>query len=184
MLKHHICLYVNFIIVKQPLAAFNRFVSELEREELMEELQKLYARFEPVRQYYHIELSGDASYYLNRAKQQIRGMFYTKEGRPKRPKASKLNDAVREFEKLSIYSADLVELLAFRVTESLKFINQEYYFQNALINSTVRAYDKLCSLAAGEPDGIALCRRLVAQAEYPLETAFEGVFYDRFGRAE
>src|ERR1044072_3024068 len=94
-------------------ADLGKFLKELDREELAEEIKKLYEKFEAVRTYYQIDLTGDITPYLEAAKKKITGIFYLKGGKARRPKASRLNAVIRDFEQLSIYKEDLVDLILF-----------------------------------------------------------------------
>jgi hypothetical protein len=124
-----------------------KFLNELEKEELIEEIKKLHAKFEVVRTYYQIDLTGDTTPYLEAARKKIHGIFYLKGGKPRRPKASRLNKVIKEFEQLSIYKDDLIGLLLFRVEATLRFIDDQRYASEQLEQSTVRAFRTAWQLA-------------------------------------
>src|ERR1700712_4887143 len=99
-----------------------KFLNELDKEELIEEIEKLCTKFDVVKKYFEIELSGDASRYLETAKKEITRQFITSKGAwRKNPKASRLNLITKEFEQVSIYKTDIIELLVHRITETMQY---------------------------------------------------------------
>jgi hypothetical protein len=99
-----------------------RFLNELEKEDLIEEIEKLCTKFEVVKKYFDIELSGDTTRYLEQTKKTISRQFMTSKGDwRKNPKASRLNLITKEFEQVSIYKTDIIELLVHRVEETIRY---------------------------------------------------------------
>lgn len=129
-----------------------RFLSELEKEELIEEIEKLCAKFEVVKKYFDVELSGDTGRYLAAAKKDITRQFQTSKGDwRKNPKASRLNAITKEFELISIYKTDVLELLVHRVDETLRYaFGARETVSPALAQSTELAMRRAHDLMATE----------------------------------
>jgi hypothetical protein len=128
--------------------ALGKLLQELDKEELIAEIEKICDKFEVVRDYFHIDLTGDTSAYVAQTKKKIEGQFYTAAGKARRPKASRLNKIIADFEILSIYKEDLVQLHLFRVEKTLAFIKKHSYYAAALLQSTLRSFTKACMLIA------------------------------------
>lgn len=124
-------------------------LEELDKEELIAEIEKLCAKFEVVRTYFEVELSGDASKPLEKAKKEIDKQLYTSAGAPKNPKASRLNNIVRDFEQISIYKEDVIVLILYRIEATLKF-GHYYGVSEALYQSTHRSIEKVTALIHDE----------------------------------
>ena len=129
-----------------------RFLNELEKEDLIEEIEKLCTKFEVVKKYFDIELSGDASRYLETAKKDISRQFLSskKEWR-KNPKASRLNLLTKEFEQVSIYKTDVIELLVHRIEETFRYAEKsKESVSNALWQSTELVIKRALDLIQAE----------------------------------
>ena len=128
-----------------------KFLNELEKEELIEEIEKLCARFDVVKKYFEIELSGDATRYVETAKKDIAKQFYFSNGNPRnRPKASRLNAILKDFERVSIYKGDVIELLLHRIELTAKYADDVGGVSDALFASTNLAIDRLVTLIKEE----------------------------------
>jgi len=126
-----------------------KLLEELEKEELIAEIEKLCTKFEVVRTYFEVELSGDASKQLEKAKKAIDKQLYTSAGSPKNPKASRMNNIVRDFEQISIYKEDVIQLLLYRIEETINF-GDDFGINDALYQSTQRAISKVTELVRNE----------------------------------
>ena len=128
-----------------------KFLNELEKEELIEEIEKLCTKFDVVKKYFEIELSGDASRYVETAKKDIHKQFYFSNGNPRnRPKASKLNAILKEFERVSIYKGDVIELLLHRIEQTMTYADNVGGVSDALFASTNLAIERVIDLIEQE----------------------------------
>jgi len=128
-----------------------KFLNELEKEELIEEIEKLCTKFDVVKKYFEIELSGDATRYVTSAKKEIGKQFYFSNGNPRtNPKASKLNAIIKEFERVSIYKADVIELLLYRIEQTIAYAKDVRNISEALYSSTMIAIDRVLQLIEAE----------------------------------
>ena len=117
-----------------------RHLEELEKEDLIAEIEKLCQKFEEVKKYFEIELSGDASKYVSAAKKKITAQFWFSNGNMRfNPKSSKLNNIIKEFEQVSIYKQDVIELYLFRIEETARWSGDNLGLPGPLQHSTWRA---------------------------------------------
>ncbi len=115
-----------------------KFINELEKEELIAEIEKLCQKFDVVKKYFEIELSGDATRYVTAAKKEIDRQFYFTNGNLRgNPKASKLNSILKEFERVSIYKEDMIDLLLYRIEQTIKYAKDARNVSEALYASTM-----------------------------------------------
>ena len=117
----------------------SRVLQELDKEQLIEEIEKLCNKFDIVKTYFDIEFSGDASRYLQSAQKEIERQFRTAKGELRNnPKASKLNKIVREFERISIYKDDVIDLMLYRIEQTYAYARAKGDVYEALFQSTER----------------------------------------------
>jgi hypothetical protein len=128
-----------------------KFLNELEKEELVEEIEKLCAKFDVVKKYFEIELSGDTTRYVTAAKKEIARQFYFTNGNARsNPKASRLNAIVKEFEQVSIYKEDIIELLVCRIEQTMAYAKDVRHVPEALYSSTMIAIARVMQLITDE----------------------------------
>ena len=127
-------------------------LQELDKEDLIAEIEKLCNRFDEVKKYFEIELSGDTSRYVAAAKKDIDRQFrFSSGGWRKNPKASKLNAIVKEFERISIYKEDIIELLLYRIEQAILYdTSAPKDISDALLQSTCIAYRRAAALVNDE----------------------------------
>ncbi len=131
--------------------SLTRFLSELEKEELIEEIEKLCAKFDVVKKYFEIELSGDTTRFVTNAKKEIGKQFYFSNGNARtNPKASRLNLIIKEFERISIYKDDVIELLLHRIEQTIAYAKDVRNISEALYASTLLAIERANELIAAE----------------------------------
>lgn len=109
-----------------------KFLIELSKEDLIKEFEKLYKKFKEVKTFYDVELSGNTTELLKKAKAIIENQYFPKKGYGF-PKASVVKKVIDDFAKVSIYPKDLIELNLFRVQQAIAFtaaygdIDMAYY---------------------------------------------------------
>lgn len=128
-----------------------KFLNELEKEELVEEIEKLCLKFDVVKKYFEIELSGDATRYVTAAKKEIdRQFFFTNGNTRGNPKASKLNSILKDFERISIYKEDMIDLLLYRIEQTMRYAKDARNISEALYSSTMIAISRARQIIADE----------------------------------
>jgi gas vesicle protein len=122
-----------------------KFLNELSKEDLIKEFEKLYSKFKEVKQLYDLEISGDTSELLNKAKEAIENQFFPKRGFGN-PKASELKKVIDDFAKVSIYPKDLIDLSIFRVEQAIAFTDAYGDIDMVFYNSTATAFERTLKL--------------------------------------
>jgi gas vesicle protein len=123
-----------------------KFLNDLSKEELIKEFEKIYSKFPQVKTYYDVELSGDTSDLLNKAKAELK-KEYTYSDNSARARSAVAKKIIDDFAKVSIYPKDLAELYLFRFEMAAKYnrdfgeVNEPFY------NAAYNAFAKAISLA-------------------------------------
>lgn len=128
-----------------------KYLAEMDAEALREEIERIVEKFPEVKKFYLADLSGDTSKLLSNAKAQLDQAFRYKNGNWRCPKASKLNSIIRDFERISVFREDVLELLFYRISLSVDYtrLSKEYRYNSNLAfeKSTLVALNKLCKMA-------------------------------------
>ncbi len=127
---------------------FNKYLNHLTEEELREELQRLYARFPVLREYYQMELT-DPKKVVDKYKAALRKSFFPARGRGKRGR-SQSRKLIKKFAEVSIHPRDLVELHFYRAELMAEYINAMRIDSEAYHDSTVKAFEEACAMADAE----------------------------------
>ncbi|WP_146088796.1 DUF6155 family protein [Neolewinella xylanilytica] len=127
---------------------FNKYVNHLEEEELRNELQRLYARFPVLKEYYQMEL-GDAKRVVDKYKANLRKSFFPARGRGKRGR-SQSRKIIKKFAEISIHPKDLVELHFYRAELMAEYIAARRIDSEAYHDSTVKAFADAAAMAEAE----------------------------------
>ena len=128
-----------------------KFITTLSNEELQGEIIKLFEKFDQVKHFYTAELSNDTQALLSKYKQKIEKEFQRASTRSSNSyRITEINNIIKEFEKVSVFSIDIIELKLYRIELAIKLVkdfridDQTYYasiaghYQKALkqINAT------------------------------------------------
>jgi len=128
----------------------------MSEEELKEELDKLYTKYKPVKEYYTMELGevDDRKKLLDRAKKGIERLY---ERRKTRSRLSKVNNILKEISLISIFDHELADVYIHHVESATSHIN--YYGlkrdadANHLASSFMKAVDLITSSQTKEDNG-------------------------------
>ena len=151
---------------------FNKLLTSLNEEELREEMQRLYARFPVLREYYQMEL-GDAKKVVDKYKAALRKSFFPARGRGKRGR-SQSRKLIKKFAEVSIHPKDLVELHFYRAELMAEYIRARRIDSEAYHDSTVKAFEEACTMADRE-----VLLDTFADGARQLTELFEGQRRDR-----
>lgn len=127
---------------------FNKFLHHSTEAELRDELQRLYARFPVLREYYRMEL-GDPKLIVDKYKRDLRKAFFPARGKGKRGR-SQSRKIIRSFAEISIHPKDLVELHFYRAELMAEYIAARRLDSEAYHESTVKAFADACEMADRE----------------------------------
>jgi hypothetical protein len=125
---------------------FQKLINNLEAEELREELTELYDRFELVRKYYSVELSGDTSKTVAKYKAQLKKLFLPARGRGKRARSLSAK-VLKEFANISVFPEDLIELYFYRTDMMMEHIRVQRVDNDGYHASLVSSFKESCQRA-------------------------------------
>lgn len=126
---------------------FQKLINSLDTEELREEITQLYDRFELVRKYYSVELSGDTSKTVAKYKDQLDKLFLPTRGRGKRARSNSAK-VIKEFSKISVFPEDLIELYFYRTDRMLEHIYAYRVDNDGYHASLVSSFKESCQRAS------------------------------------
>lgn len=133
---------------KPKLSDFKRLIAEMTEAELREELLKLF-KLEQVQQFYAQDLlsNEDRKKILNDTKDKIYKKFWTPSGNPRMNVSNAdIRTLINNFEKISAFPYEVVELLLYRVETATNFADQYGGMPDADYNASINAYDKAMKL--------------------------------------
>ncbi len=111
-----------------------KFITTLSNEELQGEIIKLFEKFDQVKHFYTAELSNDTQALLSKYKQKIEKEFQRASTRSSNSyRITEINNIIKEFEKVSVFSIDIIELKLYRIELAIKLVkdfridDQTYY---------------------------------------------------------
>lgn len=119
----------------------------LEKEDLIAELIKLFSRFKNVNEYYQMEFGEDTRLVVNVYKQKIRKIYFPKK-RIRRPRSAASKKLISEFKKVALYEYDVIDLLLYRVENSIEFMNSYQYMSEAFYKSIQSGFMETLQLIA------------------------------------
>lgn len=127
----------------------NKYLKSLTEKELIQEVKKLYDKFESVKKYYELELGESTEKILEEFKERIKKEYFPKRGFGK-ARNSESKKVISEFRKISVHQKDIVELLLYRTEMILAFTN-EYGDMNASYYSSLESgFEQACKLIKKE----------------------------------
>jgi len=162
-------------------SSFTKFLDSLTEDELKEELDKLYTKYKPIKDYYTMELGEveDRKKLLDRAKKSI-GRLY--ERRKTRSRLSKVNNILKEISLISIFDHELADVYIHHVECASNHIN--YYGlrreadANHLATSFKKSVDLITSSQTKDDNGPRLERVLEQLHRYYALTNELGEYLD------
>ncbi len=126
-----------------------KYLASLTKQQLIGEIQKLYAAFPEVRARYEVELSEDTSAILKRYKDKIYEEYFPKRGYGK-ARSNISNKPITDYRKIANHPKDIIELLLFRTETMLKFTNAYGDIDEPFYNSLGSSYRIACELIQRE----------------------------------
>ena len=122
----------------------NKYTATLTKEELANEILNLYNKFDQVKHYYTAELSSDTQELLQKYKQKIEKEFQRASARSSNSyRITEINNIIKEFEKVSVFSIDIIELKLYRIELSIKYIKEYRIDDQTYYGSVAGHYQKV-----------------------------------------
>lgn len=167
---------------------FNKFLKTLSEKELIKELQALYSKFEPVRQYYQLELSQDTTVVVREYRQKIKKEYFPNRGYGA-ARSGVSRKIILDFKKISVHAKDVIELWLYRTEMMLEFSIAYGDMEEAFYNSLTSGFEQACKLIQSEclhQEFKTYCQELIAKSynlgwgvSFDLDYYFENCFGER-----
>lgn len=124
----------------------NKYLKELSKEELIKEVNKLYSKFKFVKDYYSSELGSDNGELLKSCKVKMAKLIL-KTGRNITPDVASANKLIREFKSVSVHTADVIDLMLYKVELCMEFLEEWGYSHfTGVENSVANTYPEILNL--------------------------------------
>jgi hypothetical protein len=126
---------------------FDKFLKSLEKEELEEELERLFTTIPAVKKYYSMELGSekDRDTIFSHAKKSISKYYTTKNShKPKAPRIRRVQSLLSELSKISVFKHELADLYLYDVEIALDFLMKYYFSSKSVNNNLESSFNKAC----------------------------------------
>ena len=134
---------------KPKLSDFKRLINEMTEAELREELLKLFNKLDQVQMFYAQDLMGkeDRQKILEECKTKIYKKFWTPSGNPRNNVSNAdIRKIISDFEKISAFPHEVVDLVLYRVETATDFANQFGGMPDADYKAAATAFEKAMKL--------------------------------------
>ena len=145
----------------------NKYLDSLSEKELIQEVKKLYDKFEVVRQHYEMELGNDSGKLLADFKDRIKKEYFPSRGFG-HARSSVSRKIISDFKKIAVHKKDVVELLLYRVEMMIDFTSEYGDIDEPFYNSLGSGFAEACKLIRKEklePYFKIYCRKLVERCD-------------------
>jgi len=124
---------------------FTKYVNSLTEEELRAELDKIYTKYKPIKEYYTMELGDEADRkkLLTKAKKSISKLY---ERRKTRSRLSKVNTILKEISLISIFDHELADVYIHHVEEATEHANYFGLWRDADANHLLKSFREAVNL--------------------------------------
>jgi hypothetical protein len=129
---------------KPKLTDFKKYLASLDEAGLREELQKLFNKLPQVQEFYAQELMSDTERkaMLEDYKKKIYNQFWTRSGNPRNPSNAELRTLLTNFEKVSVFPSEVIDLYLYRVEMATEFANDFGGMPDADYNASITAFKR------------------------------------------
>lgn len=127
--------------------ALQKHLAQLEKEDLIGELVRLFVKFKDVHEFYQMEFGEDTRLVVNTYKQKIRKIYFPNK-RIRRPRSAAVKKLISEFKKVALYDYDVIDLLLYRVENSIEFTNTHGYMSEQFYKSIQTTFGEALQMIA------------------------------------
>ncbi|MBI5916582.1 MAG: hypothetical protein HY842_14490 [Bacteroidetes bacterium] len=137
-------------MAKPKLKDLKTYFDSLDEAGVREELLKLFGKLPQVQEFYAQELLSDSERkaMLEDYKAKIYKQFWTKSGNPRSASNAEIRTLINNFEKVSIFPSEVIDLLLYRVETATEMANQFGGMPDADYNASYNAFKKAMELIA------------------------------------
>ncbi len=134
---------------KPKLSDFKKLLAEMTEEEVRAEMLKLFNKLEQVQMFYAQDLMGkeDRQKILEECKTKIYKKFWTPSGNPRNNVSNAdIRKIITDFEKISAFPHEVVDLVLYRVETATDFANQFGGMPDSDYKAAATAFEKAMKL--------------------------------------
>ena len=136
-------------MLKPKLSDFKRLLAEMNEAEVRAELLKLFNKLEQVQLFYAQDLMSkeDRQKIIKDVKEKIYKKFWTPSGNPRNNVSNAdIRKIIGDFEKISAFPSEVVDILLYRVETATDFANQFGGMPEGDYNAAATAFEKAAKL--------------------------------------
>jgi Family of unknown function (DUF6155) len=135
-------------MAKPKLTDFKRFLAEMTEDELRAELLKLFSKLDQVQGFYAQELMSDSDRksVLEEYKKKVYNQYWTRTGNPRSVSNAEVRKIIGEFEKVSVFPSEMIDLLLHRVETMTDWASQFGGAPDADYNASSTSFEKALKL--------------------------------------
>lgn len=137
-------------MAKPKLKDLRTFLDSLDESELREEILRLFGKLTQVQEFYAQELMSDKERkeMLEGYRKKIYGFFWTRTGNRKRPSNAKLRELITNYEKVSVFPSEVIDLLIYRVEVATEYASHQRGMSEANYKASYNAFKKAVEMMA------------------------------------
>jgi hypothetical protein len=121
--------------------SLKKHLDELDKQELAEEVLKLYTKFSQVKEFYQMELSEDTKAFVEGYKKKIKAIYFPAKGY-RQPRASAIRRIISKFKKVAVFDYDIIDLLLYRVENGIAYSKTFGGIDEAFYTSIASSYEE------------------------------------------
>jgi len=153
-------------MAKLKLSEFKKYLAELDKAQLHEELIKLFSKFDQVKDFYGQELLDEEGRkkMLEDTKVKTYHELWTRGGNPKDQNIKNTKNIIRTFEKIAVFPSDLIDLLLHHVHTTSEQAHMFGGAKDATYNLAIASFEKAIKLIKEnflEEDFKEICKAII-----------------------
>lgn len=135
---------------KIKLKSLRTYLETLDEAELREEVLRLFGKLTQVQEFYAQELmtTEERKEMLESYRKKIYSFFWTRTGNRKRPSNAKLRELLTNYEKVSIFPSEVIDLLLYRVEVATEYASRLRGMSEANYKASYNAFKKAVEMMA------------------------------------
>ena len=157
--------------------ALTKYLQELPKEELENQVLDLYSRFKPVKDYYNFVFNPKEDQLLEEAKLKIANEYFPVKRKKARARRSVAQKYIKQFMLLEMDPSLIADLMLFNLETAQRFNALKRINQDAFYKSMFNSFQELVQFS--ESNGLKeICRKRIDQI---LEVAWEQEWFNAEG---
>jgi hypothetical protein len=167
-----------------------RYLQDLSEDELRQEVMRLYSSIPLVKEFYQLELSPDINSLVEDYKKKIRRYYFPAGRSIKRPKAAKMRELIRNFQRISPFPYDVADLLLYQTACMIEFSEENGYISKGFQQTIISRYKEALTLIDKEmlkADFMKPCQQILKNTRFMHWGTYEQLlklYTDTFNRSK